>query len=366
MKTLYVHIGTPKTGTKSIQSFCWENRQVLEKSGCCYPDLSALCPQCVPIKNGHFLLEQEEEREEGCGMPTAYTCGLAQVRKLFSSFDNVVLSDEGIYRETYRRRASLWQELKDEGERAGFSVKIIVYLRRQDMFLESLWNQHIKMKKVSTSEQSWEEFMSAMPKSLQLDYYEKLESIASVLGRDHVIVRRFESDTFFGGSIYADFLQAIGMELTEEYDISREKRNTSLQGNTHEIMRTLNGVSEFSQEELAFMRRILRTVGEISQEQYQFSMFSPKECRRLLGRYRKSNRQVAEKYLGEHGTDLFHHTISDLPKWTADNPYMQQDVIRFLAMGMITLRKRNKQLRRKYRKLKERVDNIDMFLFDKA
>ena len=31
MRTLYVHIGTPKTATTSIQMFCVENQKVLNK-----------------------------------------------------------------------------------------------------------------------------------------------------------------------------------------------------------------------------------------------------------------------------------------------------------------------------------------------
>lgn len=37
MKTLYLHIGTPKTATTSIQSFCYQNREILEKQGFYYP-----------------------------------------------------------------------------------------------------------------------------------------------------------------------------------------------------------------------------------------------------------------------------------------------------------------------------------------
>ena len=33
MKTLYVHIGTPKTATTSLQHFCDENEKILEEQG---------------------------------------------------------------------------------------------------------------------------------------------------------------------------------------------------------------------------------------------------------------------------------------------------------------------------------------------
>ena len=33
MKTLYLHIGTPKTGTSALQYFCAGNRKILEEKG---------------------------------------------------------------------------------------------------------------------------------------------------------------------------------------------------------------------------------------------------------------------------------------------------------------------------------------------
>ena len=38
MPTLYLHIGTPKTGTTALQNFLPANEEVLEQHGICYPD----------------------------------------------------------------------------------------------------------------------------------------------------------------------------------------------------------------------------------------------------------------------------------------------------------------------------------------
>lgn len=39
MKTLYLHIGTPKTAATFLQNFCYANRETFEKFGYCYPIL---------------------------------------------------------------------------------------------------------------------------------------------------------------------------------------------------------------------------------------------------------------------------------------------------------------------------------------
>lgn len=359
MKTLYLHIGTIKTGTKAIQCFCWENPGILQKYGYIYPDLSSLCPQCTPVKNAHFLIEDIENEDKNIRKKQIQEkCqkGMDQIITLFSSYDNVILSDEGIYSATYLRRKTLWQELKEYGENNGFTVKIIVYLRRQDELMISAWNQHIKANSINP-EQTFEEFISAIPKSRQLNYFNKLESIASILGKENIIVRRFVKEAFFGGSIYADFLHAVGLTLTDEYRISKEKRNQSLLGNTHEIMRILNGVSELGHKDLQFMRNILRIDGEISNTQYPSSMLSKKEFNKFMQRYKKTNHLVAEKYLQQDG-DLFEYTPPALPKWTADNPYMQQDIIRFAAIGMKKLRTDYKKLQADYKKLERKVNAL--------
>ena len=39
MSTVYIHVGTPKTGTSAIQVFFTKNRKLLKEKGVCYPNL---------------------------------------------------------------------------------------------------------------------------------------------------------------------------------------------------------------------------------------------------------------------------------------------------------------------------------------
>ncbi len=347
MKTLYVHIGTPKTGSTAIRKFCWENREILRKYGYHFPDMREVCPEITVGRNGYFLIDVSDEgNHAGAERKNRYRAGMEIIAKLFDTYDNIILSDEHIYRSTHKVRKTLWKELKADGERHGFQVKIIVYLRRQDFYVESFWKQNVKRRRIVTT---WDEYVSRLPKSFQLDYYEKLESIAAVLGKENVIVRRFQRGSFFAGSIYADFLHAVGLEITGEYMISEETENPGLKGNAHEILRIINGLPSLEEKDMELMRDTLLAIGEASAREYPTSLFSQDECREFLARYREGNRRVAEEYLGEPGVGLFSETISELPKWTADNPYLIKDVIYFAAMGMSRLRKENEELREEIR-----------------
>lgn len=56
MKTLYIHIGCPKTATTSIQYFCNENKEILSKNGVYFPILNKNIKMLIHIAMDIFLL----------------------------------------------------------------------------------------------------------------------------------------------------------------------------------------------------------------------------------------------------------------------------------------------------------------------
>jgi hypothetical protein len=59
MKTLYIHIGCPKTATTSIQYFCNENKEILSKNGVYFPIFEQKYKDVNPYRNGHFLIAHQ-------------------------------------------------------------------------------------------------------------------------------------------------------------------------------------------------------------------------------------------------------------------------------------------------------------------
>ena len=146
MKTLYLHIGTPKTGTSTIQYFCHLNYDLLLQKGLCYPDLGFRFPGIGQNRNAYFLshkiFDDKKNRrlEEEAGERET---GLQKLEKLFARQDKIILSDE-----------HLWNEKEIDGERLHYirermakcdvTVKVIVYLRKQDQVIQSYWAQQVK------------------------------------------------------------------------------------------------------------------------------------------------------------------------------------------------------------------------------
>ncbi len=351
MKTLHLHIGTPKTASTSIQIFCKENAQLLEKQGYCYPILPFYYPGIAPVHNAHFLVgalkgEDKKEKER-----QIFQEGMQKVRALFQKYDHVILSDEAVWRSVDWYKPDLWKDLKQEADQGGFSIHIIVYLRRQDQFVSSCWNQIVKQR---TFQDTFEEYRAKPERIVRLDYYAKLEKIAQYIGKEQITVRRFEPGKFVGGDVYTDFLSALGLPMTNEYHASQEVRNTGLTGNSHEIKRLLNVFPEMKDIKVRnFFLDALRECMEYTDSEYRYSMLSEKEIAELLERYGTGNRKVAAEYLHEPGAELFDNTIKELPKWQKDNPYMTDDVIRFVGAMGISLYQENQELKQEIQELKD-------------
>lgn len=63
MKTLFIHIGTPKTATTSLQHFCEENESILEEQGYCYPVFPHKFKHISILRNGFFLSYKKSDEQ---------------------------------------------------------------------------------------------------------------------------------------------------------------------------------------------------------------------------------------------------------------------------------------------------------------
>lgn len=356
MKTLYLHIGTPKTATTAIQRFCTTNEEVLAGKGYYYPKATRQYPGVSIRRNGHFLVgkvadsngERDKNMEE-----EIFLKGLEKLRKLFLTYDNIVLSDEGIWRATSYGKGGIWKRLLEESRKVGYQIKIIVYLRRQDVFYASRWNQIVKG---SNFKESWEEHIrdTEVNQPRILNYYKKIRAIANVFGKENIIVRRFDRSHFKDGSIYHDFLDCLGLPWSEEYEIKEEEPNQSLKGNTHEMRLLLNNVPSLDLEEQKYLGKVLLECSENADPEFQYSMLSREETEKFLERYREGNRKLAEEFIGD-GEDLFDYTIKDLPKWEKNNDYQYDDMVRFVGVSNAHLWSEYKELQEEFRSFRYKV-----------
>ena len=361
MKTLFLHIGTAKTGTSAIQKFCAHNRKTLIEKGYSYPVFPAQYAYTPKNHNGYFLrIEKIDDNNESM----FWKC-MDVLRDAFENCPNAIISDEGMWRAGQKRHKLISETMKKEG----YQVKVIVYLRRQDEYLISKWKQFVKWGYFASTQREkdavadkfqqdgglWETFLQYSKTDTMMDYSLTLKKLEKVYGKENIIVKRYDRNSFPDGSICADFLQTIGLELTEEYNDSDIQANGGLTPNTAEIQRILNtipGNEEYDNH--VFIQNILLSFSDISAQKYQCSMFSEEENIEFMERYREGNNRVARDYLGEE--ELFHEREhAPIQKWEKNNPCMQDDMIRFVGTTCFFLLEENRKLQNEITQLKDKI-----------
>jgi hypothetical protein len=363
MKTLYIHIGTPKTGTSSIQRFLYINRDILKKFGYCYPVFTYRYPDVSRKRNAHFMAAKMYDsagKRKLSSEQSELNEGLGQVAEIFQKFDNVIISDESIWQAFCSSHKNLMPCLMEESRRQGYRIKIIVYLRRQDQFLLSRWNQTVKY--VSSNPLPWEEYSKKVLKkeSYILDYADTLDRLADYVGKENIIVRRYDRNDWINSSLIEDFMNCIGLTVTEDYHPLEQNENLRLYGNAVEIKRVINSCSPLSKEDRIYLGNFLQEQAPDFRKRYPCCMMSPEEIEKFLSRYEDGNNRVSAEYIGD-GRPLFTDKHKELPKWQADNPYMTEDVINFFSAVTVSLHRENAELRHELSVMRTQVNNLRSF-----
>lgn len=332
MATLYIHIGTPKTGTSSIQNFLFENQQALKKYGVSFPqmDFGSMKGKYKFRRNGNFLVYKSElsgeEREKKEEEQWVYRQGFDVLKKEAETANKIVISDEAVW---YRQnsRDAFWQKVREEVEAAGCELKVVVYLRRQDLFAQALWNQSVK--NVVRDSRKFQKYLKSKAlASNNLDYYKTLSDIAGCIGKENLIVRVFEKDIFLRSKegIYRDFLEAIGEDMHKEYILPQENQNERLDGNFIEIKRLMNQVPEYKEMPVDFIDWPIQRASSLRKPE-KVSYFGYEEQLKYLQQFEESNRLVAEEFLDKKNGVLFGDAVEKLPKWEINPDTMYQDII---------------------------------------
>ncbi len=345
MKTLYLHLGMAKTGTKSIQHFMLHNRRVLNEKGYQFPNSPYTYPLVDSCRNAHFMLGHQYNEDGARDRNREREClvgGMAEIYAQFEKYDNIVLSEEGLWR-GHGNHKKLFPYLAKHARNHDYTIKIVVYLRRQDDYVMSLWNQYVKHPR-SQEMLPFDEYLEKFQKNAPhvLSYASTLDGIAECFGKENIIVRRFDRNFWKNGSLADDFLDCIGIERTDEFEDLPREANTGLSANMAEIKRVINHDKTFSEYENYYFSSLARSLSEESSARYPSCMMSVQERRAMLEKYSEENARTAAEYIGD-GHPLFSDEIKDLPKWEPDNRFMQDDIIRLYASAVTDLRRRDEE-----------------------
>lgn len=321
---LTLHVGQGKTGSSHIQATCAANRALLaERWKILYPGRRNDLGQGP--RNHSFVFKRKEE-----WLP------VEEVRSYFESCVRYC-EEEGL-----ERILISWEPFHYVPwvEQIGPSLasldvpkQVVVYLRRQDHWLESAWKQwHNKL----PEDPSLSEFVSGA----NCDWYEQLERWAKWFGRENIVVRPYEKQQMPGG-LLADFFAAIGCDaaLVDSLEPAPEENRSTNSGFSRDVMELLRLSRPLNRSR--HDNRLFEMLSELLEDEQKkpefasYGMLSPAERLEILTRYEPANERIAREYLGRADGKLFQEPwpAPDEP-WT---PYEGLTLERAvpLLMGML-------------------------------
>lgn len=349
MTTLYLHIGTPKTGTTSIQRFLYENNIFLEKQGYVYPDFGTSYYGVGKARNAHFLVLREKKFDKN------YADALKIIEGVGMQYDNIIMSDE-----------SLWNNPKnlkhfvEDMKHRNIKVKIIVYLRRQDLYVQSNWAQSIKDGIIDSK---FNEYVKNI--KINLNYYKCCCKFRDIVGKDNIIVREFEKQQFIDNNLLADFCYAVGLRYEREVIEKQTIKNQKLCGIYLDIKRRLNNYSEF----ITIPNFIVPYLNKIEKErgkdacELANTCFTYQEQLEFISKYAEGNKTLAQEFLGREDGILFREEIIK-NDCTIEN-YKIENYIDVLSRIILKQQDEIKHLKNKYSIDKEKKEKYkENFVID--
>lgn len=223
-----------KTGSSAIQRFLSRNRWALGKLGVFYPSSVGPTGQLQPKHNAIFAAISHQA-DKGAPHPELGSAAAlidttaAQIER--AAPRTAILSAEGFSGE----RPIFAQNLRALADR--FDVRVVVFLRRRDLWVESFYKQMVQSHDVAEV-RPFHAFLAANATQRHMDYLTILNWWSEAFGENAITVTPFESGA--GEPVHL-FLAAAGLSPRLAYlPFSRGAVNVSCSAETTEVLRLAN------------------------------------------------------------------------------------------------------------------------------
>ena len=360
MKTLYIHIGTSKTGTTTIQTYCGINREQLKSKGVLFPIMPYHYDRITENRNGHFLyamiyengVRNKEKEEQVLKQELDY------IVDCFKDYDNVLLSEESIWWATATRRKGLWKYLQEHSQQNNYQVKIIVYLRRQDQFMMSRYNQILKTETGGGTQRFYEYFKDMNGKyKCVMNYRQRLDYMAKFFPKENIVVKRFDRSYFYNGDLNADFLHILGVEIDDTFAELPKDENLGISVQSGELKRVLNRLGTMT---FAENQKLLQMLNECEAllPKREVSIMTTEHIEKFMKKFIDDNESIAVDYIGD-GKPMFDYDYKQKPVWSYEDKNYHEEVILFFAKAVGSVYKENQQLKKELSKINNQIKNIN-------
>jgi hypothetical protein len=295
---LYLHIGTHKTGSSALQRFFKLNDKLLSKHGILYP----VTFREAGGRHGNFSrsLDFDWPPENS----KKFADYIDDLKKEIKGHKKIVISDEALWLEENLDRLQLLYQLAE-------TVKIIVYFRRQDDYLQSSYSQAVKIE----CKESIEDYVKIY------DYKAVCDRWAKVFSKENICVRPYERQQFKDESIFSDFLSIIDVELTDDFKFPKKNFNPTLNIDALNYKLLINKLHCGKFSMIIFFRPFLDYTRQVDKKGlfHSHDFISPQKQLDIIEAHRELNSALAREYLDREDGQLFYESEPDVKE--AWEPY---------------------------------------------
>ncbi len=302
-RTLYLHIGMPKTATTALQHFFALNREVLQNHGITYP--------ASGNRSAHHRLGWSIDVHNG-SKKWWFDKNLLDYKKewrtVLTQLDSEknLLSTESVWGFN-KHKIDFVKEIIPQ-----FNAKIVIYIRRQDTLVDSWYNELVKIGIFRKLPEECDKIISLEP----------VKQWANLFGKDNIIVRPYEKQQFHGGNIFSDFLHhVLEIEFTDEFILPKNGANPSLHRIALEYKRMVNFIALSPAEKSETLQPLQHVSDMLQQKDFiNYPVFSPRQRLQIYHKYNKVYAVIAHDYLNRKNGNLFYDAPPELSeRW---HPYV--------------------------------------------
>ena len=315
-----LHIGGGKTGSSAIQTLLKQNVSKLSRRGVRVPDADLKLRDTTA---GHCVFHLQAIFEKGEDVRSHLEPLVMEI----GDEQTLLISAENM---SNGRNYRLFERFAAE-----YPTKVVFYIRRQDEFLSSAWQQW--QSKVRGDRDAWVE--ASLGK--QVHWLQTIEGWEAAVGKGNVVPRIFERASLPGGDVTRDFLSVLGFNA-ENLDLPTGGVNDSYSNLITALVEGRTDLFDGPHDD-AFYRFVMDLLREADHPRLgSVSLLTRSQRERILDFYAEENETIRQRYFPDRET-LFSPLDHSRYRYAEDDD-VRDEQIAFLLGALATSFKRLRKL----------------------